>query len=64
MQFSIDDLPAPLGPMMARISPFMMSKLMSVSAFTPPNDRLIFSTASSGSLNRRARPAIAVSSPS
>ena len=44
MQFSIDDLPAPLGPMMARISPLAMSKLMSVSAFTPPNDRLMFST--------------------
>ena len=58
MQFSIEDLPAPLGPMMARISPFMMSKLMSVSAFTPPNDRLMFSTESRTSLNRRERAAM------
>ena len=55
MQFSIDDLPAPLGPMMARISPLAMSKLMSLSAFTPPNDRLMFSTDSSTSLKERAR---------
>src|SRR5690606_38418356 len=44
MQFSIDDLPAPFGPMMARISCSRISKLMSVSAFTPPNDRLLLST--------------------
>src|ERR1044072_4911648 len=56
MQFSIEDLPAPLGPMMARISPLAMSKLMSVSAFTPPNDRLMFSTESSTSLKERGRP--------
>jgi hypothetical protein len=55
MQFSIDDLPAPLGPMMARISPLAMSKLMSESAFTPPNDRLMFSTASRTSLKERER---------
>src|SRR4029450_11476991 len=55
MQFSIDDLPAPLGPMMARISPLAMSKLMSLSAFTPPNDRLMFSTASRTSLKERVR---------
>src|SRR6187549_1459916 len=55
MQFSIDDLPAPLGPMMARISPFAMSKLMSDSAFTPPNERLMFSTASRTSLKERER---------
>src|SRR5215210_377522 len=55
MQFSIDDLPAPLGPMMARISPLAMSKLMSESAFTPPNDRLMFSTASRTSLKARVR---------
>ena len=37
MTFSIDDLPAPFGPMMARISPLRMSKLTLVSARTPPN---------------------------
>src|SRR5262249_7771716 len=55
MQFSIDDLPAPLGPMMARISPLAMSKLISLSAFTPPNDRLMFSTTSRMSLKTRER---------
>src|SRR5262245_30190235 len=55
MQLSIDDLPAPLGPMMARISPLAMSKLMSLSAFTPPNDRLMFSTDSRTSLKERVR---------
>ena len=55
MQFSIDDLPAPLGPMMARISPLRMSKLMSVSAFTPPNDRLMLSTDKSTSPKERWR---------
>jgi hypothetical protein len=42
MQLSIELLPAPFGPMMARISCSRTSKLMSVSAFTPPNDRLMF----------------------
>src|SRR5215475_14123197 len=55
MQFSIDDLPAPLGPMMARISPLAMSKLMSVSALTPPNDRLMPSTESRVSAKERSR---------
>ena len=32
MTLSIDDLPAPFGPMMARISPSRMSKLTSLSA--------------------------------
>ena len=36
MTFIIDDLPAPFGPMMARISPSRMSKLMSLIATTPP----------------------------
>jgi hypothetical protein len=36
MQFSIEVLPAPFGPMMARISPLRMSKDTSVRAFTPP----------------------------
>ena len=54
MTLSIEVLPAPFGPMMARISPFLMSKLTSrISAFTPPNDRLMFSTESRTSLNRR-----------
>ena len=49
MTFSIDVLPAPLGPMMARISPLRMSKDTSRSAFTPPNDSDTFSTDSSTS---------------
>src|SRR5450759_3101390 len=44
MMFSIDVLPAPFGPMMARISPLRMSKETSLTAFTPPNDSEIFST--------------------
>src|SRR4051812_21068473 len=55
MQFSIEDLPAPFGPMMARISPRAMSKETSVSAFTPPNARLTFSTASRVSGKARTR---------
>src|SRR3990170_5091802 len=38
MTLSIEVLPAPLGPMMARISPLRMSKETSDSAFTPPNE--------------------------
>ena len=38
MTLSIDVLPAPFGPMMARISPLRMSKETSLTAFTPPND--------------------------
>jgi hypothetical protein len=45
MQFSIDVLPAPFGPMMARISPFRISNDTSASAFTPPNASDTFSTA-------------------
>jgi hypothetical protein len=45
MQFSIEVLPAPFGPMMARISPFWMSNETSVSAFTPPKPSDTFSTA-------------------
>ncbi|MNG05537.1 hypothetical protein D3C84_887320 [compost metagenome] len=44
MQFSIELLPAPLGPMMARTSCSRTLKLMSVSAFTPPKLRLMFWT--------------------
>ncbi len=36
MTLSIDDLPAPFGPMIARISPSRMSKEMSWIAVTPP----------------------------
>ena len=36
MTLSIDDLPAPFGPMIARISPSRMSKEMSRIAVTPP----------------------------
>ena len=42
MTFSIDDLPAPLGPMIARISPVRMSKLMFLIASTPPKRRVMF----------------------
>ena len=42
MTLSIEDLPAPFGPMMARISPSRMSKEMSVIAFTPPKRRVMF----------------------
>src|SRR5215218_8765822 len=49
MQFSIEVLPAPFGPMMARISPLRMSNDTSLKAFTPPKPRDTFSTASSAS---------------
>ena len=49
MTLSIDVLPAPLGPMMARISPLRMSKETSRIAFTPPKDSDTFSTESSTS---------------
>src|SRR5690606_35362936 len=39
MTLSIELLPAPLGPMIARTSCSRTSKEMSVSAFTPPKDR-------------------------
>ena len=44
MTLSIEVLPAPFGPMMARISPLRMSKETSLTAFTPPNDSETFST--------------------
>src|SRR6476661_793668 len=37
MTFSIELLPAPLGPMMARTSCSRTSNVTSASAFTPPN---------------------------
>src|SRR5215831_12097924 len=44
MTLSIELLPAPLGPMMARISCSRTSKLMSVSALTPPKESEIASS--------------------
>src|SRR5450755_1998513 len=44
MQLSIELLPAPFGPMMARISCSRTSKLMSLSALTPPKRRLMLRT--------------------
>src|SRR5207248_3336979 len=38
MTLSIEVLPAPFGPMMARTSPFLMSNDTSRIARTPPND--------------------------
>ena len=38
MTLSMEVLPAPFGPMMARISPLRMSNETPVTAFTPPND--------------------------
>src|SRR5574337_347011 len=42
MQLSMELLPAPLGPMMERISCSRTLNEMSVSAFTPPKRRLMF----------------------
>src|SRR5215831_20981803 len=44
MTLSIEVLPAPFGPIMARISPPAISKETSVKALTPPNERETFST--------------------
>src|SRR3546814_3759427 len=38
-QLKIEVLPAPLGPMMAKISPGLTSKVTSSSARKPPKDR-------------------------
>ncbi len=46
MTLSIEVLPAPFGPMMARTSPFRMSNDTSRIARTPPNDSDTFSTES------------------
>ena len=43
MTLSIEVLPAPFGPMMARISPLRMSKETSEIALTPPNESETFS---------------------
>src|SRR6185436_15242982 len=44
MTLSIEVLPAPFGPMMARISPLRISNETSVIAFTPPKASETFST--------------------
>ena len=49
MTLSIEVLPAPFGPMMARTSPFLMSNDTSRIARTPPNDSDTFSIESSTS---------------
>src|SRR5690242_631197 len=54
MTLSIEVLPAPFGPMMARISRWRISRLMSVSALTPPKDRLMCSARSTASPMRFA----------
>src|SRR4051794_15130135 len=43
MTLSIEVFPAPFGPMMARISPFLTSNDTSRIACTPPNDSDTFS---------------------
>src|SRR5262249_22777418 len=50
MTFSNDVLPAPLGPMMARISPAAISTLTSLSAWTAPKASAICCTCSKGVL--------------
>src|SRR5450432_1844452 len=47
MTLSIDVLPAPFGPMIARISWRRIARLISLSALTPPKARLISSASSS-----------------
>src|SRR6185503_14737650 len=49
MTLSVEVLPAPFGPMMARTSPFLMSNDTSRIATTPPNDSDTRSTDSSTS---------------
>src|ERR671913_2570018 len=44
MTLSIEVLPAPLGPMMARISPFRISNETSRMALMPPNESDMSST--------------------
>src|SRR5262245_40557709 len=47
MTLSIEVLPAPFGPIMARISPLRMSNETPATALTPPKASDTFSTASS-----------------
>src|ERR1700722_594986 len=44
MTFSRELLPAPFGPMIARISPVSTAKSTSATAVTPPNDKEIDSS--------------------
>ena len=46
MQFSMLVFPAPFGPMIEKISPLRTEKPRPPRAMTPPNRRLMFSTAS------------------
>ena len=58
MTFSIELLPAPFGPMIARTSCSRTSNVMSVSAFTPPNASDMPSSDSTTSPMRRAAGAL------
>src|SRR6185312_11063765 len=60
MTLSIDVLPAPFGPMMARISPLRMSNETSFTAFTPPNESDTFSTDKSTSPTATSGPPVAL----
>src|SRR5689334_13508201 len=57
MTLSIDVLPAPFGPIMARTSPLRMSRETSLIALRPPNDSETFSTESSTSPTATSGPA-------
>src|ERR1700712_2243792 len=63
MTFSIELLPAPFGPMIARISCSRTSNEMSVSAFTPPNASEIDSSARTTSPIRLPPVAVAPAAP-
>ena len=56
MTLSMEVLPAPLGPMMARISPLRMSNETSRERLHPPKESETLSTESSGSSARDVRP--------
>src|SRR5690349_11877510 len=60
MTLSIDVLPAPFGPMIARISPLRMSKETLLTALTPPNESETFSTARSTSPTATSGPPTAL----
>jgi len=49
MTFSIVVFPAPLGPIIAMISPGLIYRLRLSKAFRPPNEMLMFSARSMGS---------------
>src|ERR1700730_8562425 len=63
MMLSSDVLPAPFGPIMARISPLRMSKETPVTALTPPNESDTLSTESSTSPAAMSRPVGALMPP-